>query len=57
MRKVTGGSRSRRGAAAWAVLASLLRTARQQGRDAVGTLKQLMMRHWAGQPPGILAPD
>jgi len=57
MRKVTGGSRSDRGAGAWAVLASLLRTARQQGRDAVETLKQLMMRHWAGQPPGMLATD
>src|SRR5215213_2101404 len=35
MRKVTGGSRSAEGARAWAKLASLLRTAKQQGRDAV----------------------
>ena len=57
MRKVTGGSRSEAGADAWAVLASVLRTARQQGRDAVATLKELMMRHWAGVEPGLLAAD
>ena len=57
MRKVTGGSRSEAGAHAWAVLATVLRTARQQGRDAAGTLKELMMRHWAGQAPGLLAAD
>ena len=55
MRKVTGGSRSEAGAQAWAVLASVLRTAKQQGRDAVGTLRELMMRHWAGEEPGLLA--
>ena len=57
MRKVTGGSRSEAGAQAWAVLASVLRTARQQGRDVVETLKQLMTRHWAGAEPGLLAAD
>jgi hypothetical protein len=57
MRKVTGGSRSGRGADAWAVLASVLRTAGQQGRDGAGTLKQLMMRHWAEKEPGLLATD
>jgi len=57
MRKVTGGSRSEPGAHAWAVLASVLQTARQQGRDAVETLKELMIRHWAGQAPGLLAAD
>jgi transposase len=57
MRKITGGSRSEAGAEAWAVLASVLRTARQQGRDAVGTLRELMTRHWAGQEPGLLAAD
>lgn len=57
MRKVTGGSRSEAGAQAWAVLASVLRTAKQQGRDAAGTLKELMLRHWAGEPPGLLAAD
>jgi transposase len=57
MRKITGGSRSEAGAHAWAVLASVLRTAGQQGRDGAATLKQLMMRHWAGQEPGLLATD
>jgi hypothetical protein len=57
MRKITGGSRSEAGAQAWAVLASVLRTAKQQGRDPVRTLKQLMMRHWAGTEPGLLAAD
>lgn len=56
-RKVTGGSRSERGADAWAVVASVLRTAGQQGRDAVATLKELMIRHWAGAEPGLLATD
>jgi hypothetical protein len=57
MRKVTGGSRSEEGARAWAVLASVLRTARQQGREAVAALKELMMRYWAGDEPGLLATD
>jgi transposase len=57
MRKITGGSRSEAGAHAWAVLASVLRTANQQGRDAVATLKELMTRHWAGDEPGLLATD
>jgi transposase len=57
MRKVTGGSRSEQGADAWAVVASVLRTAKQQGRDALATLKELMMRHWAGEEPGLLAAD
>jgi hypothetical protein len=57
MRKITGGSRSEQGAHAWTVLASVLRTARQQGRDGVQTLRELMTRHWAGQEPGLLAAD
>jgi transposase len=57
MRKITGGSRSEAGAHAWTVLASVLRTANQQGRDTVDTLKQLMMRHWAGREPGLLTAD
>jgi transposase len=54
-RKITGGSRSARGGRAWATLASILRTARQQGRDALGTLKTLIERHWTGMEPGFLA--
>jgi hypothetical protein len=57
MRKITGGSRSERGAHAWAVLASVVQTARQQGRDAAQTLKELMARHWAGREPGLLTAD
>ena len=50
MRKVTGGSRSAEGAEAWAKLASLMRTASQQGRDVLETVKQLLVEHWAGKP-------
>jgi transposase len=54
-RKVSGGSRSpAAGAKATAVLASLLRTARQQGRDVMETLKQLLINSWAGKEPGTL---
>jgi hypothetical protein len=45
------------GAHAWAVLASVLRTAKQQGRNLVDTLKELMTRHWAGQEPGLLTAE
>jgi len=54
-RKITGGSRSTAGADAWATLASVLRTARQQGRDVLATLKTLVERHWSGGEPGFLA--
>lgn len=50
MRKITGGSRSAQGAAAWAKLASLTRTASQQGRNVLETVKQLLVEHWAGKP-------
>ncbi len=54
-RKITGGSRSDAGADAWAILASVLRTARQQGLHALGTLKTLIEQRWSGQEPGFLA--
>ena len=54
-RKITGGSRSTAGADAWATLASVLRTARQQGRHVLDTLKTLLERSWSGQEPGFLA--
>lgn len=54
-RKITGGSRSTPGAQAWATLASILRTARQQGREILSTFKTLIEQHWSGQPPGLLA--
>jgi len=49
MRKITGGSRSAAGAQAWSVLASVLRTAEQQGRDVMETLKTLLKAEWAGR--------
>jgi hypothetical protein len=42
------------GAQTWAVVASVLHTARQQGRDVLGTLKQLLMDCWAGKTPRLL---
>ena len=50
MRKITGGSRSAKGAEAWAKLASLTRTASQQGRNVLETVKHLLTEHWAGKP-------
>jgi hypothetical protein len=50
MRKITGGSRSAKGAEAWAKLASLMRTASQQGRSVLETVKQLLTEHWADKP-------
>jgi transposase len=54
-RKITGGSRGPTGARAWATIASVLRTARQQGRNVLDTLKTLIERSWSGQDPGLLA--
>jgi hypothetical protein len=53
-RKISGGSRSKAGAQATAVLASVLRTARQQGLDLMETLKRLLMNCWAGKEPGLV---
>jgi hypothetical protein len=47
MRKITGGSRSVAGAAAWAKLASLLRTADQRGLGVYDATKKLVMDYWA----------
>jgi hypothetical protein len=47
MRKITGGSRSEQGAAAWAKLASLLRTADQRGLGVYDATKQLVLDYWA----------
>ncbi len=54
MRKITGGSRSESGAQAWAVLASVMRTAEQQGHDVVQTLKTLLQASWAGENIALL---
>ena len=47
MRKITGGSRSRAGAAAWMKLASLLRTADQRGLGVYDATQKLVMDYWA----------
>jgi transposase len=54
MRKITGGSRSAAGAQAWATLASVMRTAQQQGRDVVETIKALLRASWAGKKTTLL---
>ena len=53
-RKITGGSRSESGAQAWAILASVMRTAEQQGRDVVDTIKTLLRASWAGENIALL---
>lgn len=47
MRKITGGSRSEAGAAAWAKLSSLLRTADQRGLGVFEATKKLILDYWA----------
>jgi hypothetical protein len=54
LRKITGGSRSERGARATAVLMSVVRTAVQQQRPLFETIKTLLMNAWAGRNPGLL---
>jgi transposase len=49
MRKITGGSRSESGAQAWAILASIMRTAEQQGLGALETIKTLLRAAWSGR--------
>lgn len=47
MRKITGGSRSTQGAAAWAKLASLIRTADQRKLGVYDATKKLVLDYWA----------
>jgi transposase len=47
MRKITGGSRSEAGAAAWARLASLIRTSDQRNLGVFDATKKLVMDYWA----------
>ena len=54
MRKITGGSRSEAGAKAWAILASVMRTAEQQGRNVLETIKTLLQAEWAGKDIALL---
>ena len=53
-RKITGGNRSENAATAWAILASIMRTAQQQGRDVLQTLQTLLKAHWSGQNTTLL---
>jgi hypothetical protein len=46
MRKITGGSRSRAGAAAWTKLASLMRTADQRGLGVYDATQKLILEYW-----------
>lgn len=54
MRKISGGSRSETGAQAWAILSSVMRTAEQQGRDVLETIKTLLRAEWAGKDIALL---
>jgi transposase len=55
MRKITGGNRSRKSAQAWAILASVMRTAEQQGRDVLQTIQTLLKAAWAGKEITLLS--
>ena len=54
-RKISGGSRSDKGAQAFATLASLLRTASQQGKNLLGTIKSLLTAAWSQGNPAVVA--
>ena len=54
MRKITGGSRAADSAKAWATLASVMRSAEQQGRDVVETIKTLLKSEWDGKDIALL---
>ncbi len=50
-RKISGGSRSKNGANAWAALASLMRTASQQNRNLMDTIRSMLVAAWSSQRP------
>lgn len=50
IRKISGGHRAETTATAATVVMSVLRTARQQGKNIIATIKHLAQRHLAGQP-------
>jgi hypothetical protein len=50
-RKISGGSRSKSGAEAWATLSSLMRTASQQNKNLLQTLKAMLTAAWASDNP------
>jgi transposase len=51
MRKISGGSRSKNGAKAWATLASLIKTATQQNRKLMDTIRSMLVGAWSSQRP------
>jgi hypothetical protein len=53
-RKISGGSRSENGADAFAKLASLLRTAGQQGKHLLGTIKSMLVAAWSTSNPAVM---
>jgi hypothetical protein len=53
-RKISGGSRSDNGAQAFVKLASLLRTAGQQGKQMLGTIKSLLVAAWSAGNPAVV---
>lgn len=54
-RKISGGSRSKSGAQAWATLASLIRTASQQNKNLLQTIKAMLTAAWTEQKPPTMA--
>jgi hypothetical protein len=54
IRKISGGHRGRTTADAAAVITSVLRTARQQGRHLIDTVKHLIQSHLGGRPTDLL---
>lgn len=57
-RKISGGSRSKAGADAWAKLASLMRSAGQQGQRLLETITAMLTAAWAAEkPPTVLVGD
>jgi hypothetical protein len=53
-RKISGGSRSERGAKAGTVLLSIFRSAQQQRCPLLETIKTLLTAHWNGKNPAVL---
>lgn len=54
IRKISGGHRGASTATAGTIITSVLRTARQQGRDLIQTVQHLVQSHLAGRPTDLL---
>jgi hypothetical protein len=50
----SGGSRGEDGARSWAIVSSVMRTAQQQGRDVLETIKTLLRAQWSGKETTLL---